>query len=109
MKASVDVADLIGLNLVMSRNAGKGEYKIMVAALGWATAELIMSRCVQQPGAQTPEKGPLGPTGVLEGGGSVSGAEGSGDIGDSLSLPSSAASPSGLEPGALSLTGNTFR
>ena len=54
MKASVDVADLIGLNLVMSRNAGKGEYKIMVAALGWATAELIMSRCVQQPGAQTP-------------------------------------------------------
>lgn len=46
MKASVDVADLIGLNLVMSRNAGKGEYKIMVAALGWATAELIMSRCV---------------------------------------------------------------
>lgn len=51
MKASVDVADLIGLNLVMSRNAGKGEYKIMVAALGWATAELIMSRCVEQPGA----------------------------------------------------------
>ena len=43
MKASVDVADLIGLNLVMSRNAGKGEYKIMVAALGWATAKLIMS------------------------------------------------------------------
>ncbi|KAF4015355.1 hypothetical protein G4228_006465 [Cervus hanglu yarkandensis] len=37
MKASVDVADPIGLNLVMSRNAGKGEYKIMVAALGWAT------------------------------------------------------------------------
>ncbi|OWK11711.1 hypothetical protein Celaphus_00003862 [Cervus elaphus hippelaphus] len=30
MKASVDVADPIGLNLVMSRNAGKGEYKIMV-------------------------------------------------------------------------------
>lgn len=52
MKASVDMADLIGLNLVMSRNAGKGEYKIMVAALGWATAELIMSRCVQQPGSQ---------------------------------------------------------
>lgn len=60
MKASVDVADLIGLNLVMSRNAGKGEYKIMVAALGWATAELIMSRCVQPSGAQIPEKGHLG-------------------------------------------------
>lgn len=61
MKASVDVADLMGLNLVMSRNAGKGEYKIMVAALGWATAELIMSRFVQQWGAQMPEKLPLDP------------------------------------------------
>lgn len=44
MKATVDLADLVGLHLVMSRNAGKGEYKIMVAAMGWATAELIMSR-----------------------------------------------------------------
>ena len=68
MKASVDVADLIGLNLVMSRNAGKGEYKIMGAALGWATAELIMSRCVQQPGAQTPEKGHLGSRGCWRAG-----------------------------------------
>uniref|UniRef100_A0A3Q3ELX6 BOS complex subunit TMEM147 n=1 Tax=Labrus bergylta TaxID=56723 RepID=A0A3Q3ELX6_9LABR len=37
---------LLGLHLVMSRNAGKGEYKIMVAAMGWATAELVMSRCL---------------------------------------------------------------
>lgn len=70
MKASVDVADLIGLNLVMSRNAGKGEYKIMVAALGWATAELIMSRCVQQPGAHTIlKKGHPGGQGCWGGGG----------------------------------------
>lgn len=67
MKASVDVADLIGLNLVMSRNAGKGEYKIMVAALGWATAELIMSRCVEKLGGQTSGRGQLSPTGVLKG------------------------------------------
>ncbi|TFJ96225.1 3-hydroxybutyryl-CoA dehydrogenase [Platysternon megacephalum] len=46
MKATVDLADLVGLHLVMSRNAGKGEYKIMVAAMGWATAELVMSRCI---------------------------------------------------------------
>uniref|UniRef100_G3W240 BOS complex subunit TMEM147 n=1 Tax=Sarcophilus harrisii TaxID=9305 RepID=G3W240_SARHA len=46
MKATVDLGDLVGLHLVMSRNAGKGEYKVMVAALGWATAELIMSRCI---------------------------------------------------------------
>lgn len=78
MKASVDVADLIGLNLVMSRNAGKGEYKIMVAALGWATAELIMSRCVEQPGAQTSGKWHLGPKGVPEGGGQSLSVEGVG-------------------------------
>lgn len=68
MKASVDVADLIGLNLVMSRNAGKGEYKIMVAALGWATAELIMSRWVPYVAwSWTPGEGRLGSSGVLEG------------------------------------------
>lgn len=68
MKASVDVADLIGLNLVMSRNAGKGEYKIMVAALGWATAELIMSRWVPYVAwSWTPAEGRLGSPGVLEG------------------------------------------
>ncbi|XP_067874846.1 BOS complex subunit TMEM147 [Heterodontus francisci] len=44
MKSTVDLADLVGLHLVMSKNAGKGEYKIMVAAMGWSTAELIMSR-----------------------------------------------------------------
>ncbi len=49
MKATVDMADLLGLHLVMSRNAGKGEYKIMVAAMGWATAELIMSRYSDHP------------------------------------------------------------
>ncbi|KAM9299214.1 BOS complex subunit TMEM147 [Gastrophryne carolinensis] len=46
MKSTVDLADLLGLHLVMSRNAGKGEYKVMVAAMGWATAELVMSRCL---------------------------------------------------------------
>ncbi|RXM90706.1 Transmembrane protein 147 [Acipenser ruthenus] len=46
MKATVDLADLLGLHLVMSWNAGKGEYKIMVAAMGWSTAELVMSRCI---------------------------------------------------------------
>lgn len=78
MKASVDVADLIGLNLVMSRNAGKGEYKIMVAALGWATAELIMSRCVQPSGAQIPEKGHLGFREFWRVGAQILGAEGVG-------------------------------
>lgn len=109
MKASVDVADLIGLNLVMSRNAGKGEYKIMVAALGWATAELIMSRCVERPGAQASGTGHLVPTGVLEGGDQSLGVQGGLGTGDCLPLPFSAASLFGWEPEALNLTGNTSR
>lgn len=55
MKATVDMADLLGLHLVMSRNAGKGEYKIMVAAMGWATAELVMSRYNTRLHKQTPK------------------------------------------------------
>uniref|UniRef100_A0A3B3U0M7 BOS complex subunit TMEM147 n=1 Tax=Poecilia latipinna TaxID=48699 RepID=A0A3B3U0M7_9TELE len=46
MKSTVDLADRLGLHLVMSRNAGKGEHQITVAAVGWATAELVMSRLV---------------------------------------------------------------
>ncbi|UYV62928.1 TMEM147 [Cordylochernes scorpioides] len=44
MKCSVDMCDLIGLYLVMSRVAGKGDTKFLVAGLGWATAELAVTR-----------------------------------------------------------------
>ncbi|XP_070551800.1 BOS complex subunit TMEM147-like [Ptychodera flava] len=44
MKATIDIADLVGLYFVMSSIAGKGEIKFMVAGMGWATAELIMTR-----------------------------------------------------------------
>uniref|UniRef100_A0A452SGJ4 BOS complex subunit TMEM147 n=1 Tax=Ursus americanus TaxID=9643 RepID=A0A452SGJ4_URSAM len=43
---SVHVADLIGLNLLTSWNVHKGEYKIMLVALGWATGTLIVSHCI---------------------------------------------------------------
>jgi len=46
LKCTVDLADLIGLHLVMSRVSGKGQLKFMVAGMGWATAELFMTRCV---------------------------------------------------------------
>lgn len=36
MKVRVDMADMIGLHLLMSQNADKGSTR--VAALGWATA-----------------------------------------------------------------------
>nr|CAG4648218.1 EOG090X0CTK [Moina brachiata]SVE93244.1 EOG090X0CTK [Moina brachiata] len=44
LKCTVDLIDLIGLSLVMSRIAGKGHTKVLIAGLGWAGAELVFSR-----------------------------------------------------------------
>ncbi|KAI8484727.1 PREDICTED: transmembrane protein 147-like [Branchiostoma belcheri] len=46
LKTSVDFGDLIGIQLIMSSIPGKGEIKIMTAAMGWATAELVMTRFI---------------------------------------------------------------
>jgi hypothetical protein len=43
MKSTVDLADLVGIYFVMTKITGKGQLKFMVAGLGWATAELIMT------------------------------------------------------------------
>jgi len=44
LKSTVDLADLFGLHLVMSKIAGKGQLKFMIAGVGWASAELIATR-----------------------------------------------------------------
>ncbi|XP_046852162.1 transmembrane protein 147-like [Xenia sp. Carnegie-2017] len=44
LKCTVDVADLFGLYITMSKIPGRGELKLLVAALGWATAELVMTK-----------------------------------------------------------------
>lgn len=46
LKATIDLADLVGLHLVMTKIVGKGEIKFLVAGIGWATAELLLTRCV---------------------------------------------------------------
>lgn len=46
LKATVDLADLVGIHIVMTKVAGKGETKFLVAGLGWASAELLMTRFV---------------------------------------------------------------
>lgn len=46
LKCTVDLADLLGLHIVMSKYAGKGQLKFMIAGMGWATAELIMTRLI---------------------------------------------------------------
>ncbi|XP_013388016.1 transmembrane protein 147 [Lingula anatina] len=46
LKSTIDLADLVGIHLVMTRVAGKGQLKFMIASMGWATAELIVTRCL---------------------------------------------------------------
>ena len=43
-QATVDMADLVGIYLVMSRVSGKGSVKVLIAGLGWAFAELVLTR-----------------------------------------------------------------
>lgn len=38
------MADLVGLSIVLSQIPGKGHNKLITAGLGWATAEVILSR-----------------------------------------------------------------
>lgn len=42
----MDVADLVGLYIVLGSIPGKGHSKVLTAGIGWATAEVILSRAV---------------------------------------------------------------
>lgn len=44
LRCSVDLVDLLGLAFVLSKIPGKGHSKLITAGLGWATAEVILSR-----------------------------------------------------------------
>lgn len=46
LKATVDLADLIGLYIVLTGIPGKGHSKVLTAGIGWATAEVILSRAL---------------------------------------------------------------
>lgn len=46
LKSTVDLADLVGLYLVLSGIPGKGHSKVLTAGIGWATAEVILSRAL---------------------------------------------------------------
>lgn len=43
-RCTLDLSDLFALHFIMSWVAGKGEMKFLVAGIGWATAELVMTR-----------------------------------------------------------------
>lgn len=44
LKATVDLADLAGLYFVLMGIPGKGHAKVLTAGVGWAGAELVLSR-----------------------------------------------------------------
>ena len=46
MKSTVDLGDLIGFYFILTSIVGKGEMRFMIAGLGWATAELVMTRFI---------------------------------------------------------------
>merc|ERR1712051_14885 len=46
LKLTVDLADLIGIYFVMQRVAGKGQVKILVAGVGWAFADFLLTRVI---------------------------------------------------------------
>ncbi|KAG6460651.1 hypothetical protein O3G_MSEX012126 [Manduca sexta] len=46
LKATVDLADLVGLYFALNSVPGKGHAKIFTAAIGWASAEVVVTRSV---------------------------------------------------------------
>ncbi|KAK9877574.1 hypothetical protein WA026_018678 [Henosepilachna vigintioctopunctata] len=44
LKATVDLADLIGLYVVLTGIPGKGHSKVLTAGIGWGIAEVILTR-----------------------------------------------------------------
>ena len=53
------MADLVGIYLVMSRVSGKGSVKVLIAGLGWAFAELVLTRLVGGAFDTNPDNSPL--------------------------------------------------
>ncbi|XP_043784929.1 transmembrane protein 147 [Apis laboriosa] len=44
LKSSIDLADLVGILLVLNNIPGKGHAKVLTAGVGWAGAEVLLTR-----------------------------------------------------------------
>lgn len=44
IKTTVDFGDIIGLSMVMNRVPGSGHIKVLITGLGWAAADLLLTR-----------------------------------------------------------------
>ncbi|XP_057302558.1 BOS complex subunit TMEM147-like [Hydractinia symbiolongicarpus] len=46
LKSTMDLSDLLGLHLLMLRIPGRGELKVLVAGLGWASSEFLTTKLI---------------------------------------------------------------
>lgn len=46
MKTTVDLGDLIGFYFILNNTPAKGELRFLIAGMGWASAEFVMTRFV---------------------------------------------------------------
>jgi len=46
LKSTIDIADLVGLYIVLAGIPGKGHSKVLTAGIGWAGAEVILTRAL---------------------------------------------------------------
>lgn len=46
LKCSVELLDMLGLYLVMTRVLGRSEMKVMITSVGWGTAELLGTKII---------------------------------------------------------------
>jgi len=46
LKSTMDISDLLGIHLLMNRIPGRGELKVLIAGLGWASAEFVTTKLI---------------------------------------------------------------
>lgn len=46
MKTTVDFGDVMGMSVVLSRVPGAGHIKVLITGLGWAAADLLLTRAL---------------------------------------------------------------
>jgi len=46
MKSTMDLSDLLAIHLLMSQTPGKGALKILIAGLGWSSAEFVTTKLI---------------------------------------------------------------
>ena len=44
IKTTVDFGDVMGMSVVMGRVSGSGHIKVLITGLGWAAADLLLTR-----------------------------------------------------------------